>query len=299
MLASTIKVPIPIRHSQSALTLPDHHLLLYPYKTTLQPEQTNDALLSGRIDFAKAAASNDKRLGWNAIDVCSKMRPSEAEVATLGPAFQKAWEADFKNSPTKPIMLCGVVNSFLGDHKILNEAADGVSQYASVGTYTAYPYSRGNIHITSTDATTPASFNTGFLNHPADLPKQVWAYKKSREIFRRTKAYAGELALGHPKFPSDSKAALHDGPATTNGFHDDAASRKTVKNIEYSAEDDKAIEEHIRNNVNTTWHSCGTCRMAPKEKGGVVDAELNVYGVTGLKCVGKLFAPLPFLSPLA
>jgi alcohol oxidase len=51
-------------------------------------------------------------------------------------------------------------------------------------------------------------------------------------------------------------------------------------------EDDKAIEDYIRSNIETTWHSLGTCKMAPKEKGGVVDKHLNVHGTVGLKLCG-------------
>lgn len=270
----------------------DHHLMLYPYKTSLAPEETNDRLLAGRVDFAEAAGKQDPMLGWNSIDIAAKMRPSDSEVAELGPDFKKLWDEDFANSPTRPLMLCGVVNSFLGDHKILNEEADGVSQYATTGTYTAYPYSRGNIHIQSKDAQTPSSFNTGFLSHEADVTKQIWAYKKQRELYRRTNQYRGELAIGHPAFREGSKAALVDGPAVQGGFKDEAA-RQALAPIEYDEEDDKAIEKWVRDNISTTWHSCGTTRMAPKEKGGVVDKNLNVYGVTGLKCAGKFDHELP------
>jgi len=38
----------------------------------------------------------------------------------------------------------------------------------------------------------------------------------------------------------------------------------------------------------STWHSSGTCAMKPREKGGVVDPRLNVYGVKGLKVAGTL-----------
>ena len=57
--------------------------------------------------------------------------------------------------------------------------------------------------------------------------------------------------------------------------------------VKYSREDDEAIEDWIRGNVHTTWHSMGTCKMAPREEGGVVDKDLNVYGVEGLKVAGK------------
>lgn len=178
---------------------------------------------------------------------------------------------------------CTCPNSFLGDHSILPEPH---KQYTTIGAYTAYPYARGDIHIVSKSVSTPASFNTGFMGHEVDLKKQLWAYKKQREIYRRTNAYQGELELGHPKFPKGSKAALVDG-GKEGGFQS-LEERKAMKYIEYSAEDDKAIEDWIRQNVNTTWHSMGTCKMAPKDEGGVVDKNLNVYGTKGLKLAGKL-----------
>ena len=160
------------------------------------------------------------------------------------------------------------------------------------GMYTAYPYSRGQIHIVSKSPTTPASFNTGFLSDPegADMQVQVWAYKKQRELYRRTNAYRGELALGHPAFPAGSKAALQDGALVPGGFQS-VAERRQLPPLEYSTEDDAAIEDWIRSNLNTTWHSLGTCKMAPRADGGVVDGRLNVYGVTGLKCVDLSIAP--------
>ena len=64
-----------------------------------------------------------------------------------------------------------------------------------------------------------------------------------------------------------------------------------MQNIEYSNEDDAAIEEWIRGNLNTTWHSLGTCAMREKAKGGVVDADLNVYGTVGLKVADLSMVP--------
>ncbi|UNI17106.1 Alcohol oxidase [Purpureocillium takamizusanense] len=268
----------------------DHNLLLYPYKTSLKADETLDGILSGRLDFATAVSEKNPILGWNGIDVAGKLRPTEEEVAQLSPAFQELWDRDFKEQTDRPLMLIGVVTAFLGDHKTLNEGEDGVSQYATMGTYTAYPYSRGNIHIVSKDAQAPPSFNTGYLSHPADLTKLVWAYKKQREIYRRTNAFAGELAMGHPKFREDSKAALTDGPLVQGGFKS-VEERKAIPALEYDAEDDAAIEDFIRDNLNTTWHSLGTCKMAPKEKGGVVDKSLNVYGTQGLKLADLSIVP--------
>jgi alcohol oxidase len=88
----------------------DHHLLLYPYRTNLKEHQTIDGILSGRKDAAEMIKSNDKMLGWNAIDICAKLRPTEEEAASLGPEFQTAWDRDFKNAPNRPLVLCGLVS---------------------------------------------------------------------------------------------------------------------------------------------------------------------------------------------
>jgi alcohol oxidase len=111
----------------------------------------------------------------------------------------------------------------------------------------------------------------------------VWAYKKQREIFRRMKTYRGEVEILHPKFAADSAAApvrLNDSP-TGN-----------VSDIKYTAQDDEVIKQWARENVGTTWHSMGTCRMGAREDGAVVDRDLGVYGVEGLKVVDMSIPPL-------
>ena len=140
------------------------------------------------------------------------------------------------------------------------------------------------MHITGPDVNDPLDFDVGFLTDKddIDLKKLVWAYKKSREIMRRTDMYRGEVDAGHPGWPAGSKAANVD----INTQLGD------VESIQYSAEDDKAIEQWIRGNVATTWHSLGTCKMAPREKKGVVDEHLNVWGTKGLKLADLSIPPM-------
>lgn len=64
-----------------------------------------------------------------------------------------------------------------------------------------------------------------------------------------------------------------------------------IPNIEYKAEDDELIDQWLRENVATTWHSLGTCKMAPREENGVVDETLSVYGVMGLKVADLSIPP--------
>ena len=152
--------------------------------------------------------------------------------------------------------------------------------------WTTYPYSRGHIHITGPDVSDPIDFDVGYLKdeHDIDLKKHIWAYKTQREIFRRMRIFRGELAASHPRFPPGSKAAVTEKAEGPVGGGD-------TDRVEYTLEDDKAIEQHVRETVATTWHSLGTCKMAPREQGGVVDADLSVYGVTGLKLADLSIPP--------
>lgn len=160
-------------------------------------------------------------------------------------------------------------------------------QYVLMGNYTAYPYSRGSMHITGPSFDDALDFDVGFFSDPGeiDLKKQVWAYKKQREFMRRTKLFRGEVAVGHPKFSPESKAALVEDNSAT-GWN-----VAEVQDLEYTAEDDKAIEQYLRENIQTTWHSLGSCKMAPREEMGVVDGELNVYGVQNLKLADLSIPP--------
>lgn len=89
----------------------DHQLLVYGYKSSLTPEETIDAVVTGRLDTGDLIKNNDKILGWNAQDVACKLRPTEAEVAALGPQFQEAWNRDFKHNPNRPLILMSFINA--------------------------------------------------------------------------------------------------------------------------------------------------------------------------------------------
>lgn len=158
-------------------------------------------------------------------------------------------------------------------------------QYFGIASYSAYPHSRGHIHITGSDWEDAPDFDTGFFAEDVDIKMQVYGYKAVREMMRRTQMYRGDLSIGHPEFPVGSDAVLLnlDAPLVTSG--------KSLDKIKYTAEDDKAIEKYLREHIGTTWHSMGTCAMKPWDEGGVVDKDLNVYGTHGLKVIDLSICP--------
>jgi alcohol oxidase len=97
------------------------------------------------------------------------------------------------------------------------------------------------------------------------------------------KTYRGEVGFLHPKFATNSNAA----PVQVD--HEPSGN---ITDIEYTAQDDEAIKQWAREQVGTTWHSMGTCRMGAREDGAVVDPNLNVYGVEGLKVADMSIPPL-------
>lgn len=278
----------------------DHYTTFSVFRAR-QSEPTIDDWLRGDPEThqrltAQYQLTKSGPLASNGIDAGFKIRPTEKEIDEMGPTFRKAWDAYFKDKPDKPLMFGSVVNGFFGDHSLVPPG-----KYFSMFQYLEYPFSRGSIHISSADPHAKPIFDSGFLNHEADVPPIRWSYKKVREIARRMDAYRGELTSVHPHFHPSSPAACEDvdlvtareilGPhALTNGIHMGTWSRpsvhrpdQVVEDIKYSKEDDAAIDDWARDHVETTWHSLGTCAMKPREQEGVLDPRLNVYGTTNLK----------------
>lgn len=243
----------------------DHQAGIYTYNSNLPFDQTWESLwanVSGLI------STNDDILSWNGCDAAAKIRPTDADIAALGSEFQEVWDREFSERPTKPLITLLPINGILG----APTAFPAGQSYFSICAFTAYPQSRGSIQITGPSLNDTAEFRTGFLSDETDFDAktQIWAYKKQREVVSKMKLYASDIEGQQPIFTPGSPAAEGTG---------------------YSSEDDQIIEDFLRARVTTTWHPMGTCRMAPQEEGGVVDAALNVYNIAGLKIADMSIAP--------
>ncbi|PBK85827.1 alcohol oxidase [Armillaria gallica] len=260
----------------------DHPFLVTPYIADSNVE-TYDALFRGEPEewgklLKQWAADGSGLMGGNGADAAIKMRPREDELEELGPDFQEYWKKSFANKPDKPLFWLSACAGLPADQSALPPI-----KFMSSACFLGYPASRGHLHIDSDDIYAPPDFDAGFLSHPADVAALRWGYKKGLELIRRLGVYRGPLAPAHPQFAAGSPAAAalaENGPVALD-----------ASKITYSKEDDEAIEANIRNFVATTWHSLGTCPMKPREQGGVVDKDLNVYGTTGLKIADLSIPP--------
>src|SRR6185437_14876228 len=115
------------------------------------------------------------------------------------------------------------------------------------------PESRGTIRLASADPRAPPRIRQNFLASETDR-------RTLREGLRMARAVASRAAL-RPFVAAE----LAPGAA---------------------AEGDAALDAHIRATAATAHHPLGTCKMgADGDADAVVDAELKVRGVTGLRVV--------------
>ena len=120
-----------------------------------------------------------------------------------------------------------------------------------------YPDSRGVIRLRSADSREAPAIDPRYLSAPADLDLLVTGLELAREI-----AAAPPLA----RYRGEEVAP---GPSVTDG---------------------DGLREDIRLRTNTIFHPVGTCRMGSDER-AVVDAELKVRGLAGLRVVDGSIMP--------
>lgn len=122
-----------------------------------------------------------------------------------------------------------------------------------------HPFSRGMVKaISSNTFDKPISF-PGFISSPIDMSIYLEAFKFTR-LFSKTQA----ISILNPSETSP-------GPDVVT---------------------DDQIEGYIRKSAVSFDHPVGSCKMGPRDKGGVVDDDLRVYGVKNLRVVDASVLPL-------
>lgn len=136
--------------------------------------------------------------------------------------------------------------------------------FLSLGLIQSMPFSRGHVHISSADPSDKPAIDPRYLSHPLDL-----------DLFSRNLLDLERLHTAQPlaRFLKPNGRRNHP-----DAFLTDLDSAK----------------RYIRDTATTTYHSCGTAAMLPRESGGVVDERLRVYGTTNLRvCDASIFPLIP------
>ncbi|KAI0742831.1 alcohol oxidase-like protein [Daedaleopsis nitida] len=260
----------------------DHQVIFAPYVAANEAHTLDGIITNNEAEIQKWTKEWKERgtgmMAHNGLDGGIKLRPFKKDLDLIGETFRQRWLEFYAPAPDKPVLWFGTVALYVRD-----QSKATAEKSFSIAWFPMHPASVGYLHITSADnVEAPLDFHPGYLDRPEDMALHKWGYKLSREYARRMPSYRGEVVEGHPTFSSSSGAlaCARDGPVPVS-----------APDIEYSDEDERALEDYMRREVVTTWHSLGTCAMKSRAEGGVVNSRLNVHGVHGLKIADMSIAP--------
>jgi len=119
------------------------------------------------------------------------------------------------------------------------------------------PKSRGEVTLNSADPQDDPLIDPKFLSHPDDVKDLIAGYKKMMTILNK-----------------------------------EPVSKYTSKHVQRPVDlnDDKDIEQAIREDADTVYHPVGTCKMGNDDM-AVVNDNLKVHGIEGLRVVDASIMP--------
>lgn len=118
------------------------------------------------------------------------------------------------------------------------------------------PKSRGNVSLASPQMSDPPLIDIGFLKNQEDMDTLVKGYKLTKKLM--------------------------DAPSL--------AKMRTKDLVTANVHTDEEIQDLIRKRCDTVYHPVGTCKMG-SDSMAVVDAQLRVHGVEGLRVVDGSIMP--------
>ncbi|KAI9642708.1 hypothetical protein NHQ30_008439 [Ciborinia camelliae] len=147
--------------------------------------------------------------------------------------------------------------------------------YITLFTSQNHPFSRGSVHINThireikSHPEYPKNYKPAvdpkYLSHPLDI-----------EILARNLQFLHHLTTTPPLSQSFKPSGAR---IPTTAFQNRKPSIEEAKQI-------------IRDTLISHFHPVGSCAMLPRDKGGVVDTQLRVYGVHGLRVVDASVFPV-------
>ncbi|KIY64352.1 GMC oxidoreductase [Cylindrobasidium torrendii FP15055 ss-10] len=133
-------------------------------------------------------------------------------------------------------------------------------KYLSVCCATNYSFSRGTIHATSKSAGVDPECDPKYFAYDVDRLAMTDMVKFIRK-------------------------AVAEGPLKT-----------CLSGVELNpgakVQTDEEIDAWVKGSLSSTWHAIGATSMLPKEKGGVVDTKLKVYGTKNIRVADLSVVPL-------
>ena len=169
------------------------------------------------------------------------------------------------DDPTEPSAFIGSGPSQAHFHASTQKELFAISDphnYMCILLALARPFSRGTVHIQSSKTGDSPAIDPKYMTHTLDL-----------EILARHMKWAPKITQTQPM----AGILKSEGVTIPENLNIDSV---------------ESAKEHIKRNLVTFNHPCGTCAMLPEGMGGVVDSKLHVYGIAKLRIVDASIFPL-------
>ena len=153
----------------------------------------------------------------------------------------------------RPDIQMHFVPALLDDHGRNRLPGDGYTVHACP----LRPQSRGRVSLRSADPRDVPVIRANYLSEPEDLEMMLECVRLSREVLKQP---AFKPFRGHEIFPGDEIT------------------------------DRDGLIDFIRSKAESIYHPVGTCRMG-QDEGAVVDSELRVRGLEGLRVIDASIMP--------
>ncbi|MEJ8855615.1 GMC family oxidoreductase N-terminal domain-containing protein [Variovorax robiniae] len=211
------------------------------------------ANLVWRTHDANATFGVSARGGMNIIKGIMEWRKKRTGLITSNVAESGAFYRT-RDDQEVPAFELELVVGIVDDHNRKTHLGHGYSLHVTL----ARPKSRGQVSLASTDPAVPMQIDPKYFSHPEDMPLMVEGTRKALNIMD---APALAPYRGAMLFPIDKNS-------------------------------DADIERELRRSADTEYHPAGTCRMGPaSDPMSVVDSELRVHGLTGIRVVDASIMP--------
>lgn len=137
--------------------------------------------------------------------------------------------------------------------------------YMTIAASLLTPLSRGSSHIKSVDYAVSPTIDPRYLSHPLDI-----------ELLARHVRFIETIAAAEPL-----ASMFKPGGNRTPGLPGD------LRQVPL-----EEVKEYVRLTSKSTYHPTSTCAMMPRDKGGVVDSRLRVWGTKRLRVVDASVIPI-------
>ncbi len=198
---------------------------------------------------------NSTARGWRLLREIARWAAGRPSVLAISPSVAYAF------APSRPGLDAADLQFHFSPGSYASGIAGRLDSFAgmTLGVYQLRPHSRGFVRARSADPFEPPLIQPNYLDDPRDRAVLVDALRLARQL-------------------------LHSDALRPYVLADEAPAA--------SATSDEALLEHARQRGGTAWHFMGSCRMGPaSDDGAVVDAELRVHGLAGLRIADASVMP--------